>query len=233
MMVTKEQNTRKHGYGPGHDDGLMDAWAALYGLDHFPTYEEALDTFEHGQTRFVKMGWGFFDTLVFKSRARLSAELFLLEADARAAAEGKMAFCHIVGLGLGVWSVHPCQTDIMIQAYKDAINEMELKHIRHLNFAWFGDHDDDQVLKNGGIQMHFNKRDPADILEEDQDDLLLVAQYAWDGNSYPGNEYWLGMLSASGDPAAACCSNIIELQNPDVNTEALTGDNTLIHGHAQ
>ena len=43
----------------------------------------------------------------------------------------------------------------------------------------------------------------------------MVAQYAWDGNAFPGNEYWLGMLTASGDPAAACCSNVPELQGGD------------------
>ena len=57
-----------------------------------------------------------------------------------------------------------------------------------------------------------------------------MLQYAWDGNAYPGNEYWTGMLSASGDPAAACCSLIPELQNPDINTEALTGENAVVCG---
>ena len=26
--------------------------------------------------------------------------------------------------------------------------------------------------------------------------------------------FWIGQLAASGDPAAACCSHIAELQNP-------------------
>ena len=55
----------------------------------------------------------------------------------------------------------------------------------------------------------------------------MVALFAWNGNSYVGNEYWAGMLAASGDPAAACCSFIPELLNPDINT-SIAGDNLMV-----
>lgn len=64
-----------------------------------------------------------------------------------------------------------------------------------------------------------NKRAPSEKLEDES--LLLVVSYAWDGNSYPGNEFWVGSLSASGDPAAACSTTIAELHNVEINTQVL------------
>lgn len=44
--------------------------------------------------------------------------------------------------------------------------------------------------------------------------------YSWDANSFAGNEYWEGFLNlhTSGNPAAASCSTISQLQNPYINT---------------
>jgi len=74
-----------------------------------------------------------------------------------------------------------------------------------------------------GIRVLYSKRSPAVPLTGADADKLLVAMFAWDGNAYPGNEFWMNSLSASGDPAAACCSTVGELGNADVNPERVCG----------
>ena len=84
------------------------------------------------------------------------AEIFLAEADARATHNGKVAFCHVVGLGLGVWGVHPAQGQIMVDAYATAASEMKLANIGDLNFSWFGD-----VVSCGGSTAKSGLRSAA------------------------------------------------------------------------
>lgn len=72
------------------------------------------------------------------------------------------------------------------------------------------------------VDISFTKEDPFGVIKGD---LLTVAMYAWDGNSFPGNEYWQGCLCASGDPAAACCTQIAQLQNPYINEANVSAEN--------
>ncbi|KAI0478420.1 hypothetical protein GGR56DRAFT_689217 [Xylariaceae sp. FL0804] len=78
-----------------------------------------------------------------------------------------------------------------------------------------------------GARVLFTKENPAaarqwkPAAQGQEEEQLLVVSYAWDGNAFPGNEYWAGMLDASGDPAAACMSTIAELHNPYINPRLL------------
>ena len=253
ILVQMEQNTRAKGYGPPNEDGSstptqLSIWAKAYGIEYFPLFEE-IDRLGEDvpydrlvQHRFMKLrdcradmpGTKYLDCHVYRQRMRLTIMPFLCFANEQAAKHGKQAYIHVVGLGLGEWLVHPCQASDQVNVYAEVLRQGrlsgQLDRISDVDFSWFPDDCDTcGECRDGedldGIRIHFSKRDPAAALSDP--DKLLVAQYAWDGNAFPGNEYWAGMLSASGDPAAACCSTISLIHNPDFNKDNLRAQNAL------
>jgi hypothetical protein len=160
-----------------------------------------------------------FDTQMYKARMRVTAEIFLLEADKRAKESGKTAYAYVVGLGLGVWQYNGAQAELYVSNFTEILQSTKFPNISTLEFAWIGVPGSCMAelaaaADKQGIKAIFSRRNPAEKLATDE---LLVLSYAWDGNAFPGNEYWGGSLAASGDPAAACMSTIPELHNPLVN----------------
>jgi hypothetical protein len=234
MIVTSQQNTFANGYGDwaqgmimtqrgGRKSLSLSLWSKFYG--------ETLHTFEEAKAntrgRYIKLSpTMYLDSLVYKKRIKLVIEPFLVDANDRGMAQGKKVYCHAVGLGLGVWQITPLQTKLMLEVYAEILKNRDVSWIADIDFSWFDKAfqscagiGDRGIFKahNNEIMFHFSKRNPADKLIGVDAEKLLVAMYAWDSNAFPGNEYWTGALTASGDPAAACCSTIPELQNPLIN----------------
>ncbi|KAJ3199900.1 hypothetical protein HDU82_000066 [Entophlyctis luteolus] len=138
------------------------------------------------------------------------------------------AFVHVVGLGLGVWQILDSQNQIFVDAFGQALQYLWLPHVKVVNFSWINNvksccgaaHGEEITGAAGNkIVIEFSKRNPADRFAYYDEGKLLVASFAWDSNSYVGNEYWRGMLAASGDPAAVACSIIGEILNPEINKD--------------
>eukprot|EP00012_Vannella_robusta_P000758 CAMPEP_0206183010 /NCGR_PEP_ID=MMETSP0166-20121206/392_1 /ASSEMBLY_ACC=CAM_ASM_000260 /TAXON_ID=95228 /ORGANISM="Vannella robusta, Strain DIVA3 518/3/11/1/6" /LENGTH=327 /DNA_ID=CAMNT_0053597801 /DNA_START=701 /DNA_END=1683 /DNA_ORIENTATION=- len=233
IMVQPSQNNIENGYGnktqqlAAHSKLSANAnrlllWAEFYGSYTageigFPLYEDAEKDIDNYIRLFNNQ---LLNKFVYKKRLEMSLKPYLFDAEARAIDAKQKAYVFCVGIGLGVWMVTEKQGDLMMEVYAYLLNTFDFPNICDIDFSWFPPNSKsifDQCRtpeRNSHIQVHFSRRNPADRLEDNK---LLVAMYAWDGNAYPGNEYWMGMLAASGDPAAACCSTIPYIQNADLN----------------
>jgi len=234
VLVTKSQNREEAGYGPREADmqnqdrerEVLNLIAEFYNLPYLPTWEE-VETGkkeEHFKVTITgSMEQVYFNTEVYIKRIQISAETFLMEAESRGCEEDREVYCHVVGLGLGVWQVNKLQQPLFLKAWVRALRHLSLKKVKDVNFSWVASSQEvpqlqhDNKFEDTDVNIHFSRRDPFAKLPKNDEHKLVVAMFAWDGNSYIGNEYWDGLLSASGDPAAASCSLIPELLNPDIN----------------
>ncbi|TPX33820.1 hypothetical protein SmJEL517_g03345 [Synchytrium microbalum] len=187
-------------------------WNRFYGIDSTSTWTRLSNGIQ-------------FNIAAYKKRVSIPIQLLLLEAERRALALNRYAYVHLVGLGLGAWQITDEQQYWFAENVVESIKELKLPHVGVVDFSWFDkdlpaklDYPRTGEYANGNrIKLVFSRREPAALLTGDDADKLVVASYAWDGNSFAGNEYWMGSLSGSGDPAAVCCSTIGELQNPWIN----------------
>jgi hypothetical protein len=224
MIVDPDQNTIENGYGPVNvntkNSHYLSMWAKFYDVPYFPLFKEA-ETDNESQTpsgRFYKLNTGIYlDTLIYKKRIKMMAELFLKEANYRAKKINKHAFCYVVGLGLGAWKLSSAldtQIIITVESYLELIRDGAFENVSDLYFGWFNIPKEFKIPSElNGIKIHVGHRNPAEPLNDQNK--LLVANWAWDPNSYVGNEYWCGQLRTSGDPAA-CSSFIAYIANPDL-----------------
>jgi len=240
IVITKTQNIESLGYGSEENSKktVLDPFCRFYGYEYFPSYSQCenvifKDCIKHKDNN-------YFNHDAYVKRIQTSVETFILEAERRGATENCPVHVHVVGLGLGVWQYLPDQEMYYLKAFENGLeNFVEINpetKIKHIDFSWISENkkmDDcqlvhDKYFKDSNVKITFSKRDPFAPLSAkttNNDGTLIVAMYAWDGNSFPGNEYWSGMLTASGDPAAACCSQIPQLQNPYINTNNISVNN--------
>jgi len=140
MIVSASQNRLGNGYGKKKSDtnALLNLWEEFYGQlipnrtdFHFPTYKEVTDLKTSDpqvfRSRYIVLNIVdtesptlpmYLDKEIYKARMRVTIEPFLLDANQRAQDEGKQAYVVAVGLGLGVWRVHDCQTELLLEAYR-------------------------------------------------------------------------------------------------------------------
>jgi len=167
---------------------VMKAFAEFYGKRCLPQ-----DINSPGVIRMS--GDTHFDSDVYTKRIQVTAETFLLEASSRGRRREKDVHAHVVGLGLGVWSKYDqLQTRLFLQAFRNALETLsgQLTNLKTVDFSWIRQEGEDDLKHGqnvGGVNVTFSMRNPFEPLPSADGKTLIVAMYAWDGNSLPGNEY--------------------------------------------
>ena len=231
--------------------------AAAINLSYLPTWSDvkaivdaAAAANEDISSKFLFVPWigGYLNVEAYKNSIRNNYFLQLLSANANAEHFGQEAVVSIVSLGTGAWGIALEQGNYSVDVITDLLKSGIFPHIGTVKFVWFsgngnlecgtavqkspiGTEERQGVINTPDgreIKVIFTIQDPAIPLSKEE---LLVAMYAWDSNAYPGNEFWHGSkyLGASGDPAAASCSQISWLQNSRINIEGMAGKNTRVY----
>ncbi|XP_070496219.1 uncharacterized protein [Chironomus tepperi] len=182
-----------------------------------------------------------------EKRLMLSILPYIQEAMSRGVEKDRNIFCSVPPIGAGVWAVGVRTTAIRrlivngVLKFLDSYNDKhKLKHLKALalpeiNISFYSEFKFDDNIKEIEINIDeviitfkrpaehklkiINRpRYVAELLPVEFRDCISVAGYAWDGNSYPGNEYWNGGMG-SFDPQAIYCSLLGQFQNPEVNVK--------------
>lgn len=240
ILQDKDLWTPERGYGfytmpTTQEQLLLQMWARFYGVKN----EDGIFGFPVVTKERTEMVMER-----YKLRIGITLETFLLEANSRGEESAKKVHAFLVGLGLGIWQFTPDQKMAYMESLIDFVSNISIPMVEIVELSFILDsyngkskflvpsrtgaaensqphgHSENYELSEGktcrtrDIELRLTRNDPACKRDGDR---LLVASYAWDGNAFPGNEIWRGSLSASGDPAAICCSTVGELQNAYVN----------------
>ena len=203
-----------------HPD-LVDVWQLTYevGKQHPNRFAPVSNEYE-------------LDTVAYAIRLEMILLPIILHADVEGRNRNQTVHLRLVGFGLGIWALDASkQSSIYVEVVRKILNNHTLDFLEVIELQWIlpGSPNELITCKNGkAIRVIYTEGNIADRLGEGR---LLVATYAWDSNSFPGNEYWGGLhlIGRSGDSAAAACSTIQELQNPYVNEDMTNKDRILIY----
>ena len=164
----------------------------------------------------------------YKQRMRMTIIPFLKYAESVGEKEQKQIYIHAVGLGTGMWAPGGDENTVAITKLETIQMNIYVEYmnanrgntrIKYIDLSYFF-HKENLPVDVGNVFISKNnpfsvikKRRSGEDINIIDENLMIVAMYAWDGYSFPGNEYWLESLAASGDPAAASCSTIPIVHN--------------------
>ncbi|KAF2852284.1 hypothetical protein T440DRAFT_39193 [Plenodomus tracheiphilus IPT5] len=110
-----------------------------------------------------------FNEEMYMARMRITVDMLLFEANARAEEAHTTAYTYIVGLGLGVWQYNSSQASLYVDTFTAALSTLPpstLKHISTIEFAYIAVPKSVQsrvaaAAGPHGITVKFSNRNPA------------------------------------------------------------------------